>query len=453
MRRLLTIPMLLLLCHGANADDFFDTVETRRKVSHDVSESRWRQRAWLQQRTGFGYRAPAADFNRDRAEWTRVETELYGEMDWRHENWHLRVAGSLVHDWLPDLGHAGIWSGYELTPAQRDARRWHWEGSDSYLSWQDADWWIKAGYLTLAWGEAETLKVTDVLARRDQRWPGQEDLEELRLPVPAILVSWRNALDLVLLPEIPADRMPDAFDEFDPYIRLRDKGSWADPTVVTQRDNSPGWALRWQIRQPGVDAQVFVADTNNFEAAPISATIAGPPPTRLQELTVKPWRQQVAGLSLQTAQGPWLFKMEQAWHRGVQLEGQNPLPPWHDRNQWRAMVAAEYSGITDLSITSEFSWSYTQNHSSELASDQWQTGQALRLNYQAFNQRLALNGLTMRLVGGHGNLLRLAADWKVSDPVSLGVAIVEYIAGSPNQMLYDYRNNDALLLTLRWGLL
>lgn len=453
MHKFLTIPMLLLAWSVANADDFFGAVAVHRETSTAVDESRWRQRAWLQQKSGFGYRTPATDFSRDRADWTRVETELYGELDWRHERWRLRVAGSLVHDWLPDLAHSDIWSGYEFTPAQRSGRRWHWEGSDSYLSWQETDWWVKAGYQTLAWGESETLKVTDVLARRDQRWPGQEDLEELRLPVPAVLISWRNMLDLVLLPEMPIDRIPEAFDEFDPYIRLRNQGAETDSKIVTQYGDSPGWALRWQIRQPGLDAQVLLADVYSFEPAPTGVTVAGSPVPRLQELTVKPWRQQVAGLSLQAVQGAWLLKTEQAWHRGTQLPEQSPLSPWRSHDQWRAMAAVAYSGITDLAITGEFSWSYTQGQTPEIASDQWQTGQALRLGYSLYNRRLTLSGLATRLVGGQGNLLRAAADWSMSDSVSLGVAIVGYSADSPDQLLYDYRNNDALLLTLRWGLL
>lgn len=451
MHKQIAIATLALLSYGALADDFFGAVETTH-VTEQVTDSPWSRRAWLQQKVGFGYHRPAVNASRDRADLTRTETELYGEVDWRHDSWRVRLAGSLVHDWLPDLAQADVWQGYEFTPDQRYARRWRWEGSDSYLSWQQSDWWIKAGYQTLAWGESETQKVTDVLARRDQRWPGQEDLEELRLPVPALLVSWRNSLDFALLPQVPTDRQAAAFDEFDPYLRLRDRASSYSPQVVTHRGDAPGWALRWHSRQPGLDAQVMLADVYSFEATPISAAVSNAPHPHVQWLVLEPWRQQVLGLSVQAARGAWLLKTEQAWHRGTLLPQQHPLQQWRAHDQWRAAVVAEYRGINNLAITSEFSWRYTHNHTGELADPKWQTAQALRVGYRLFNDRLTLSGLTMRLLGGEGSLLRVTADWKWSDQLAIGASLVEYGATQPSQLLYDYRHNDAVLLTLRWGL-
>src|SRR5690606_39248852 len=99
------------------------------------------------------------------------------------------------------------------------------------------------------------------------------------------------------------------------------------------------------------------------------------------------------------------------------------------------------------------SWRYTRDHESTLMDAEWQTGQALRFRYALLNERLDLGGLALRLPGGQGTVMRASADWSLSDHWSVGLSLIEYDASSTQQMLYGYRYNDTLLLTLRWGLL
>ncbi len=446
MKRLWFFALTLAGALPSQADDFFGAVETKASAEPVVDESAWQRRAWLTQTLGYGYRTPAAPVSRDDANLTRVETELYGQWDWREGNWRLRLAGSLIQDWLPDMERVGLWSGYEFTESQARARDWRWQPADSYLSWQSGDWWLKGGYQTLAWGEAETLKVTDVLARRDQRWPGQEDLDNLRLPVPALRINWHNSVDLVLLPEMPTDQRPAAFDEFDPLLALRSNG---EPRILTREGEDPGWALRWQSRQSGWDAQLLLADVYSFELYPteVSMTEGG-----RERLTLEPWRQQVVGLGIQASQGSWLFKTEQAWHRGVQLMRQDPSAPWLERDQWRAMIMAEYAGVQDLTLTAELSGIHTPDHHPELLEKQWQTGASLRARYTLFNERLELNGQALRLPSDQGDVVRLSADWEFSDRFSASATLIDYSAHSERDRLYPYRHNDTLLVDLTWNL-
>lgn len=453
----------------ARAEDFFGAVQTEGdsedigsadRVSEDDStgSSSWVYRGWLQQQAAYGYRTPPAGFSRDQASLTRTETELYGELDWKSAHWRLRLAGSIVHDWLPQWSSA-----YSFSEEQEKARRWHFEVADSYVSWQDGDWWIKGGYQTLAWGEAESLKVIDVLSRRDQRWPGQEDLQNTRLPVPAVLFNWRNALDLVLLFKTPTDRRPVAYEEFDPYISLRSGDSRADPSLHHRRGERPGWALRWQQRWRGVDAQFMIADVYSFETAPRAFVLehneansqANSPLNnddlpRLGNVELSPWRQQVVGLGVQAVRGNWLFRSEQAWHRRVRLPLDDALAPWAERDQWRGMAGADYNGFHNLSLSGELSWQYTSNWKRDLERDREETGAAIRARYTLLNQSLNLEGFVLRLNENGGNLLRLSADWDWSDQLGLSLTLVEYSADR-EQLIYPYRHNDTLLLGMTWG--
>lgn len=435
------------------ADDFFGRVETRAPETAVIEPRSWTSRTWLQQTVSSGYREPAAGFSRDVAGLNRVETELFSEFDWTGEAWSLRLAGSLVHDWLPDLARNELWSAYAFTDKQVDARRWRFEAADSYLAWQQGGWWIKAGYQTLAWGEAESLKVVDVLARRDQRWPGQEDLEKLRLPVAALSATWNNQLDLVILAPGPTDRRATAYDEFDPLIAARSGDPGADPAVQFQRRERPGYGLRWRERRHGWDTQVIFADVYSYESAlDGSAFNLSADPPQVTQLELSPWRQQIAGLGLQLVRGNWLLRSEQAWHRGVRLPRDNPTERWSEEDQWRAMAGADYSGFHNLIISGEVSWSYTRDWARTLASQEWQSGASLRMRYTLFNERLSLDGFALATHGDHGKLFKLSADWEMSDALSVAMSLVEYSARHSEQALYRYRHNDAVLLSVTWGL-
>lgn len=461
MIRSLLLLSLVLLTVDTHADDFFGSVATTSRADTlEITESPIIYKAWMQQKTGYGYRDPAPGFSRNRADLTRVETQLYGQVTGRQDAWQWQVAGSLNHDWLADINDVGLWSGYDLTRAQQRERRWYWQMNDTYLAWQAGDWWIKGGYQTLAWGEAETLKVTDIIARRDQRWPGQEDLEQLRLPSPALLLTWRNRWELVaLLPfdrDAGIDRQAAAYDEFDQLIGLRNPDT-AQLDIHLQKQNQPGWALRWRRSSPGLDAQFIAADSHSFEPTLAGFPLAQPEPVTneiqpsLTALVLKQDRQQVLGAAAQGTRGNWLLKTEQAWHSGINLQPVNPLIGWKDYSQWRAMLGLEYSGINDLTLSIESSGNYTPDWDENLVDKKWQAGQAVRLRYTLFNERLTLGGLAMRTSGNQGDLVRLTVDWQIEDDLTFSFTLVEYRA-SDDQRLYHYRHNNALLLNLRWGL-
>ncbi len=425
------------------AQDFFASVPTQPRQEPNL-ETPWSHRAWLQQKTGYGWNVPALPASRDRAALTRTETHLFAELSWRRGPWRAQLGGSLVQDWLPNLESSGLWSGYEFTGEQRRERRLHVEMADSFVSWQEGDWWIKAGYQTLAWGEAESLKVTDVLARRDQRWPGQEDLEKLRLPVGALRVTWNNQLDFAALIEPLPDLLPAAYDEFDPYFTLRSGAHETSPSLFEGRDHKPGLALRYREHWQGLDAQLLIADVASFELAPEMI--------EFKQINLNPWRQQVAGVSLQSVTGNFVLRTEQAWHHNTKVASRNPIAPWRDTNQWRGMLGADYTGVNNLQLSAEFSWLYIDDWRPSLADERWQPGASARANYTLYNERLTLEAFALTTTGDQGDVYRLSADWAVTDEFSVSLAAIEYHSDDSQQRLYPYRRNDTLLLSLRWGL-
>lgn len=431
----------------AVADDFFGDVSTQ-SASEPRQESPLRTRFWLQQRAALGLDAPDPGFSRDRADWTRLETEAFGQVNTRVGALRLQGSGSLVHDVLPDTRDAIQWPGYDFTDEQEEARRWQWRLADSHASVSSGDVWLRGGYQTLAWGESETLNVIDVLGRRDETWPGQADIDELRLPVPALLVQWRSSLEAVLLWNEQPHRQPAAGDDFDPWFGLRAGG--ADITTRSP-DNALGVALRWQHSWPGTDLQVILADTNAFQPTPVDFTldsVNGEP--ALTEVRLQMPRTRVLGTGLQHSRNSWVWRTEQALHSGVPLVPSEPLADWPTADQWRAMWGADYTGWRNLTITAEATLNLTLDRPSEADQSEQVWTQSLRLRQQLFNDQLALTGQATHLGSGQGSLARIGAEWDAGDHWTLEAIAVAYQASNSDQLLHPYRNQDALILRLRW---
>lgn len=440
--------VLVTLSVSASAEDFFGEVETD-APAEPVQDSPIQWLGWLQHKTAYGYRAPENGASRDRADLTRFETELYGQVTADWSDIRLRLAGSLSHDWLPDLFDADLWTGYAFTDDQLEARQWQFHWADSYLDWQNRDLWLRAGYQTLAWGEADSLIVTDVLARRDQRWPGQSDLEQMRLPVPAATLNWAGHLDLAVLGWTGTDRHPAEYDEFDPLIAWR-----GGPTDIRQQDpdQALGYAARWTGHRPGTDLRVIAADVNDTQYSLTDVTLGladGQP--FVERVTLQPQRRQVIGFSLQRALGSWLVKTEQAWHNGVHLAQEDPIDPWTDHRQWRGMIAADYTGIGNLTLTGEVGVIHTLDWEDSLAVDETRLSQSLRARWTTWNDQLDLTAQAVNLPGNEGVITRAEADWRASDQLSLNASVVEYWAGDEEQDLYAFRDNDAVIFGVRYG--
>ena len=440
---------LVLAALPAAAEDFFGAVETETKAQPPAQESPIQWLGWVQQKAGYGYQAPEGGFSRDQADFTRLETQLYGQATARWADFRLRLAGSLTHDWLPDLHDADLWTGYAFTDDQAEARQWQLAWADSYLSWQSGDWWLKGGYQTLAWGEAESLIVTDVLARRDQRWPGQADLEQIRLPVPAATLNWAGKLDLALLGWTGTDHYPGPYDEFDPLVAWR-----GGPTNINDNDadQALGYALRWTTHWPGTDLRLIAADVNDTQPALTDIEFgmnSGQP--FVDTVTIEPQRRHIIGLNLQRVLGSWLLKTEQAWHGNVHLASDNPLEPWNAHQQWRGMIAAEYSGISNLTLSGEVGIIHTLDWEDTLATEETQLSQSINARWTTRNDSLVFTGQAINLPGNEGQVARIATDWQVNDRLSLGASVINYFAEEEDQDLYAFRNNDAAILSARYG--
>lgn len=438
--------LLGILSLPAHGDAFFEDVGSD-PAPRQSADAPYRWLLEVQQRTAYGVGAPASGFNRRQPDLTRVETSLYGRVEGRVNRASWRLAGELSHDWLGELQDATGWGSNPLTATQRSDRRWQWHWGDSHLDWEDGPLWVRGGFQTLAFGEAESLIVTDVLAPRDQRWPFQQPIEEQRLPLPALRLQWASQLDLMVLDQGRTDRLASPFDDGDLLAPFRRQGA----RVVEQSANaSTGYALHWAPRLATLDAYLIAARVNAQQKSLRAVTLGadGRP-----SLAFRSERLTMAGGGIKRASGHWLLRSEQAIHDGVRLPATRLQAPWVDATEWRSMLAADYNGLSRLLVTLELGSQYLIRHQQPVGVDTWRWSYSAIARGQFWRDRLAVTAQLTGLPGDQGYLTRLNADWQFSDRLSARLGFTTYQANRPSQALYPLRHQDSVTLDLRFAVM
>ncbi|MEQ8955806.1 MAG: DUF1302 family protein, partial [Gammaproteobacteria bacterium] len=232
-----TLPVRLLFLHlfclsgpALAQDDFFNTIDIN--VAEEVSAGDWSILGWVTEKVGYGLEAPPPGFSRQGEGLNKLESSLFGQLDWQvSESTAFRASGKAYHD--------AVYRVEDSTPFHPDEInefRSRYEVRDLYLEHQaDNGFYIKAGHQLQAWGYGEYLRITDLVNIEDQYTIGQQDLQDLRLQVPALQFSYRFpavVLDTVVAYRAGRNDIAPAGDEFDPFGALRQAGFqvlWQDP--------------------------------------------------------------------------------------------------------------------------------------------------------------------------------------------------------------------------------
>ena len=201
---------------------------------------------WVTQELSYSYEQPAPPFSRTERQLSQVETSLYAQLDWQaSDTLSFRFSGKAYHDAIYEIEEDT-----PFTSSERDLFRNRTEVRDFYLEKTfDNGLYLKAGHQIQAWGFAEYLRITDLINTEDQYTFGQQDLEDLRLQVPALQLSysWQDwVLDGVVTYHAGFNDMAPDGDEFDQFIGLRQ-----DNRIIDRQD-------------PDNDSEIFVRASTHY---------------------------------------------------------------------------------------------------------------------------------------------------------------------------------------------
>lgn len=415
------------------AEDFFADIDVDIDVEEVAEESSWLDLTGkIEQSIALGIEAPdAASFDRDERGLESVESSLFLQAEGKPtDNLGFRASADSSIEWVEwDQGDN------TLEPQSLDVTV-----RDLYFDWtSEQGVWVRAGNQIVAWGEAEAIAVTDVVNPRDNTRPGQAELEDIRIQVPALFVSIPVAeqhLEFVLSDGSKGNEYGGAGDAFDPYAGSRSAYSFAE------QDPDTRWevAARFVSHFNGGDFALTAAEVNWDERSLVSVD-SGTSTT----LNFQAQRGQVLGVSGNLVRGSWLWKYDVAHHWDKPLQSSDTsLTQWNNYNQLLSALAMEYSGMTDWVFTLEADVIQTFDHSSDLTTDETAVGYMGRIRRTAWNEALTLQLSTIGLAGGNGVIVRTSADYDWTDSLSFGGDLVVYDASDSDDFLYAYRDQDVV---------
>lgn len=443
----------LLLIAGAQAglaqNDFFADLEIDLSDEDPDRDSSISLLGWVTQKVSYGYQAPDAPFSRTERQLTQVESSLYAQLDWQaSDTLNFRFSGKAYHDAIFALEDET-----PFTNAERSLYRNRFEVRDLYLEAKlTDDLYLKAGHQLHAWGFAEYLRITDLINTEDQYTLGQQDLENIRLQVPSVQLSYSLSnwtLDAVVTFHAGYNDIAPARDEFDQLLAIR-RENWgidrADPHDRTEA------FLRASTRYRNGDIQIVAGEFNNNQLTLSGIDLAEPV---APVFSLAQQRMQAVALAANQVQGSWLVFGELGWHRNA------PVTPlgidalfnpdgWEERDRVLGAVGIEYNGLRNTLLSLEIDNTYTPGNVQRLEIDRNQVGIGSRLYWTGLNDRLEVLSVFNHLANDQGSLTRVSVDYNWSDSWTFGLLWVDYSAAQ-DSLYYGFRNNDTLQLNARFS--
>ncbi len=431
-------------------DDFFGNLDIDIATESAANDSRFAVLGWFSEKVAYGYQRPDALFTRSEQAFTRIESSLFTQLDWQvSDAVDFRISGSAYRDKAYDYE-----DGYAYSADEINEMRTRFELRDFYLESRLEDLYIKLGNQIVAWGVSENLRIGDLVNTQNQYTFGQEDIEDLRLQVPALQLSYplgEWTLDGVVAFDAGTHDVARAGDEFDQLIRFRQPGIVLSE-IAAEEDAE--YFFRASSHYSNGDFSVVLADVNQNEFSLRDIALL---PDSSALVSLQQDRMQAIAAYTSWATGSWLLFGETGWHLDKALfvadpfthHAQNGSTPI-EKTQWLSAAGIEYNGFRNLTLTFEADFVRTLDHDARLSVDEEEFGFSGRILWNTLNNRLQLLSVFSRLPGNEGDAFRLSLDYDWSDNLELGLLWVAYDA-KPDTRLFDYRHNDIFQLQFTYS--
>ena len=295
---------------------------------------------------------------------------------------------------------------------------------------------FKVGRQVIVWGRSDTIRVTDILNPLDNRLPGMQDIEYLRLPVTMAKLDyftgdWRITPIAIL--EQRFSYNPPFGGDFNPI---------SFPRPDDERYHDVTYALDIGAEFTGWDINLYAANTRD-NAGHLD----------LHNLSV--WKHEkvmMFGAALNILSGSWLFKTELAHFDGLKYTStENETFKRTD-----VLLGVEYNGIANTFLSYDIATRHIHDYDGRLLAEynplkKYNYQQAFRVSSNFLNDTLKANYL-ITLYGkklDEGGFQRLWFEYDLFTDVNVNVGVVDYMGGSA---LFDaVENNDMIFSNISYN--
>lgn len=430
-------------------NDFFNAIDVDIETNDSRADENYSLIGWVTQKVSQGIERPGALFSRQDRDLNKLETNLFAQLDANlGEGFDFRVSGKIYHDEVYRLNE-----GIDYSSDETNEFRNRFEVRDFYIEKQyDNGFYFKLGNQILAWGLAEYSRVTDLINTEDQYTFAQQDLEDIRLQVPAALLSYSSdewTFDGVMTYRANKNYTAPIGDEFDQFIALRQAG------IRVERDSPDKegeYFFRASTHLSQGDLQFVAGEFNNNALSLEEITFASSVNPRFQ---YGQNRMRAFGVAANWADGSWLYFGELGLHLDKAVIPNRDsifrqFGGWDEKDQVLSVLGVEYNGFRNLLLTFELDSIRTKNHDEFMYADKNQTSLGARLYWTALNEKLTVVAVRNELANEAGQVSRVSIDYNWSDSVEVGLLWVDY-GSDRDSIFYNFRNNDILQVHLRYN--
>lgn len=396
----------------------------------------------------YGVSEPGPVFTRNKTGIENIYSEFFLQAKSRlTDSSKVKFSGYVGYDW-------GNWRDGAYSLGNTEA---NFELDDLFLDLSlDSGMWLRVGNQIVARGQVESAKITDLVNPVDLSAPGQVELKDIRMQVPALLISTPvgdSAVELIVTSDAGLDKLgsetPGSAFDFSiidsQIIALLPEG-----ITAVSMDKSPdkNWEVvaRLNYKINGGDVSLTAGEVNWNQSSLHAVTDSRP-----LQLVFGQDRVRVLGISGNFVRSDYLFKYESALRDGNKFQTLDPFVPWVEHKEIATAVGFDYSGLSETVLSAEFNSTTILNYSNTLARDESESGYLLQARWTGYNNLLSLYGAYNKFTGDDSSTATIFIEYDLTDNIQLDGRFIIYDGKSENDLLYSFRDQDVVKASVKYS--
>jgi hypothetical protein len=333
----------------------------------------------------------------------------------------VRVNGEWQYDAVYDL-HS------QYSNAAKEEYRSRLWLDEAYFEWRFTDYDVSLGFQKVVWGQADDLRITDVINPLDLKNFVLFDIDEYRISLPMLRVEtdvqgWQ--LQSLWILDTKPNQIPPEGSEFNANI----------PNLAESDTDDSEWGFKAEGFVAGTDIAFYAfrgyADTPIVELSTRGATL-------LYE------KETMLGLSLARPIHDWVFRNEWAWFDQRAFNTQSSDVVNHDVLQW--LVGLDYLH-KDWLFTAQMTDHFIQDWRSNLAVEKREPFYTLSADTTLLSGNMNLRlALSHSEDAGSGQLYQIKASYRPYQSWEFR-AHLDMLEGDTVNFFGQFNNKDRLWLS------
>jgi hypothetical protein len=290
---------------------------------------------------------------------------------------------------------------------------------EAYIDGFAGDVFVRLGKQQVVWGQADGLRVLDVLNPIDYREFILSDLDERRIPLWMLNAEaplWEGTLQLVAIPDKTYDELPPFNGAFGFSSRLLVPKAPAGVPVTMRDPDQPDRPLqdadagvRWQAFLGGWDVSLnYLYHYHDQAVYYLNEGTGG--------IVVSPIykRTHLTGATFSNAFGDFALRGEIGYSsdRYWVADPRSVTDGVVESPELAYVVGLDYSGISNTFFSVQAFQSYLTDHPTGVIRDTLETQLTLRIRHLIWNQALALEAFFIQSANDADGLLQLEANYQ-----------------------------------------